>query len=51
MRNENNSNDNGEDIVDDDISKSKSSIYTSSGEEPTAEDLAFIVPDTYSAPH
>ncbi|KIV98411.1 uncharacterized protein PV09_09761 [Verruconis gallopava] len=36
-----------EDVVDDDVSESESSIYTSSDEEPTTEDLAFIVPDTY----
>jgi hypothetical protein len=49
MRDENDGDDNGEDVVDDDVSESESSIYTSSDEEPTAEDLAFIVPDTYES--
>jgi hypothetical protein len=49
MRDENDGDDNSEDVVDDNISKSESSIYTSSDEEPTAEDLAFIVPDVYES--
>ncbi|KAH8710088.1 hypothetical protein GQ44DRAFT_776748 [Phaeosphaeriaceae sp. PMI808] len=35
--------------VDEDVSEGESSVHTSSDEEPTTEDRAFIVPDTYES--
>lgn len=49
MRDENDNNNNSEDVVDDNVSKSEFSIYTSSDEEPTVKDLAFIIPDIYKS--
>jgi hypothetical protein len=52
IRDENDGEDDGGDDsedVDEDVSEGESSVQTSSDEEPTAEDRAFIVPDTYES--
>lgn len=49
MHNKNNNDNNSKDVINDNVSESKSSIYTSSDKEPITEDLAFIVLNIYKS--